>query len=269
MKRLQFDYWMEIRYSEPVTECHYTLKCLPKDTDMQKITELKVEISPWSRYQMGEDSFGNGIIYDNLYENQDHDRFGFHVSGVAFTGLNEGGKGSVEDAGIYKYPHGLNAAGDGIKTYFKKLMQPGLGRHNGKSRYNTALYLMYCLYRDFNYEKGITGVSTAVEEAWSLGGGVCQDYAHILIALCHLAEIPARYVTGMMIGEGFSHAWVEIWSNDRWYGLDPTNGCTVNDSYIKIGAGRDANDCLINKGIVKGGGMQTLSVCVRVEEILL
>ena len=108
---------------------------------------------------------------------------------------------------------------------------------------------------------------TTAEEAFMQRKGVCQDYAHIFIALCHLAKIPARYVAGMMVGEGFSHAWVEILSDGVWYAIDPTHACMANDTYIKISVGRDAEDCMINKGIMKGGGTQLQTVRVLVEEI--
>ena len=124
---------------------------------------------------------------------------------------------------------------------------------------------MECLHRDFSYEKGVTNVDTTAERAWSLGRGVCQDYAHIFIALCHMAGLTARYVTGMMMGEGFSHAWVEVLEDGVWYGYDPTNGCRVGDDYIKIAHGRHADDCMINRGTIKGGGWQIQKVAVRVE----
>ncbi|MBQ3180222.1 MAG: transglutaminase family protein [Firmicutes bacterium] len=259
MGKLRFEYWMEIAYSEPVTECHYTFKCLPRDTETQRIEELNIEITPPHEHQQGEDSFGNLMIYDNLY--CEHDRFGFWMYGVARTGLAEGEPvGADEFVGRYRYPYGLNRAGDGIRAYFAA-NAPDAG-----SPRERAVYLMHRLHRDFRYEKGVTNISTTAEQAWRMGCGVCQDYAHILIALCHLAGIPARYVTGMMAGEGYSHAWVEILADGVWYGLDPTNDCPAGEHYIKIGIGRDAEDCLINKGMVTGGGVQTQNVVVRVEE---
>lgn len=68
-----------------------------------------------------------------------------------------------------------------------------------------------------------------------LGQGVCQDYAHIFLALLNLAGIPARYVTGLLIGEGASHAWVEVLHHGAWYGLDPTNDAPVLTDYINMG----------------------------------
>ena len=252
---------MELSFTEPVAETHYTIKCVPKDTDVQRISEVNIELMPESGFQRGEDSFGNAQIYGSVLKQ--HQTFGFHISGIAEAGLTVGEKRQEgEFAGRYLYPFGLNKSGAGIKEYFQTI-----SLNPEASAYENALIMMNRLYQDFLYVKAVTNVNTTAEEAWKQRQGVCQDYAHILIALCHLAKIPARYVAGMMEGEGFSHAWVEILSDDVWYGLDPTNGCIAGDIYIKIAVGRDAGDCMINKGIVKGGGMQTQSVVVRVEEL--
>lgn len=261
MSKLHFDYWMELSFTERVTESHYTIKCLPKDTDMQRISDLEIKISPQTDFQKGEDSFGNQTVYGNILE--EHRKFGFQVSGTAETWLDCGDRAKEEEfTGIYLYPFGLNKSGQGIQDYFSKI---ALSPEN--TAYENAMELMKRLHQDFVYEQGVTNVNTTAEEAWQQGKGVCQDYAHIMIALCHLAKIPARYVTGMMVGEGYSHAWVEILSNGIWYGIDPTNGGIAGGTYIKIGAGRDANDCVINKGIIKGGGMQTQKVVVKVEQL--
>ena len=256
MSKLQFDYGMQLHYSEPVTQCHYTLKCIPQNTEMQKITDLNIAIEPHTNYQRSTDSFGNLMIYDNLYF--PHSCFTVRVSGCAETWLSV----AQQDDGSalrFRHPHGLNRAGDGLRAYYASL-QP----LHFPSPYDTALHLMHCLHRDFAYTPAVTTVDTSAEDAWRLGQGVCQDYAHIFIALCHMAGIPARYITGMMLGEGHSHAWVEILSGNYWYAMDPTNNCIVGDTYIKIAHGRDAKDCVINKGIIKGGGSQQQTVTVRV-----
>ena len=87
-----------------------------------------------------------------------------------------------------------------------------------------------------------------------------------MIALCRMAGIPARYVTGMLVGEGSSHAWVEVLSVGKWYGLDPTNNLIVGEEHIKIGTGRDASDCPINRGLLFGGGEQVQIVSVKVRQ---
>ncbi len=127
-----------------------------------------------------------------------------------------------------------------------------------------AISLMHRLHKDFSYQKAATDVTTTAEQAFLRGAGVCQDYAHIFISLLRLAGIPARYVTGMLQGEGESHAWVEAALGKYWYGLDPTNDCTVAAAHIKIGAGRDFADCRISQGIFFGCGSISQQQIVQV-----
>lgn len=260
MKNLFFDYTMRISYTEPVGVCHYTIRCIPVSNENQQLIGTQIEILPEDNHTLGEDSFGNRLITGRV--DADHDSFTFHIQGEMQTGLCGYEKAEAEEkTALYKYPSRFTVPGEGLKDYYKSLIFT-----EGMSDYEKAVSMMHRLYSVFVYEKGITGVETTAEEAWSLGKGVCQDYAHILIALCRLAGIPARYVTGMMVGEGYSHAWIEILSEGKWYALDPTNDLLVNDEYIKIGNGRDAGDCMINRGIMKGGGRQNMTVSVKVSE---
>lgn len=260
MKHLHFDYRMQLAYSEQVKKCHFTIKCIPPDTARQKITNLQLVTSPTDSMEQGTDSFGNRFLFGNVLG--EHDRFFFHATGDACTGLADSEPFLEESLlGAYKYPYGRTCAGTALKRYWKENLH-----RQEETMYRQAYTWMKCLYRDFAYEKEVTAVDTTAEQAWCLGRGVCQDYAHILITLCRLSGIPARYVVGMMLGEGFSHAWVEILSDGRWYALDPTNGCAVDDSYIKLGVGRDASDCSINRGVMLGGGRQSQDICVTVTE---
>lgn len=261
MSKLHFDYWMELKFAETVTESHYTIKCLPKDTDMQQISDVEICVFPENHFQKGEDAFGNITIYGNVFE--PHNAFGFHISGNAMTNLSYGEPVKEDEhTGIYLYPYGLNKSGAGIKDYFSQIVFDSC-----ENEYDKALVLMNRLHADFAYETGSTHMRTTAEEAWQQRKGVCQDYAHILIALCQLAKLPARYVAGMLVGEGVSHAWVEVLADGVWHAIDPTHACLALDNYIKIGVGRDAEDCMINKGIMKGGGAQTQEIRVLVEEL--
>lgn len=111
-----------------------------------------------------------------------------------------------------------------------------------------------------------TAIQTTAEEAMALGMGVCQDYSHILLSLCRMEHIPSRYVVGMLIGEGLSHAWVEICDNGHWIALDPTNNLIVDDQHIKISSGRDYQDCIINQGLFVGQTTQVQTIHVSVTE---
>lgn len=262
MKNLFFDYQMRIDYEKPVTKCNFTLKCIPQSDERQVISDLKVEIIPSVSYSRGTDGFRNCQIYGVLEEM--HASFVCRVSGMATVGLNDY-EMAVDDCidRVFRYPHGLNCAGEGIRQYYASYESSLVSMQND---YERALYMMHALHRDFNYESGVTDVSTTAEEAFQLGRGVCQDYAHIFIALMHMAGIAARYVTGLIMGEGASHAWVEILYDGKWYGLDPTNDVEIAEEQIRIGIGRDANDCMINRGIMQGGGNHLQTIYVNVTE---
>lgn len=263
MKRLHFDYNMRIMYTGEAQKCYYTLKCIPASSDRQHLEDIQIEIEPANTWSRGKDSFGNEMVYGSI--EKEHSAFAFHISGIVTAGLCgcESAKGDMGNLGLYRYPHGLTVPGEGLLSYFHSIELK-----EDASNYEKSVALMDRLYQDFIYEKNVTDITTTAEEAWQLGRGVCQDYAHILIVLCRLAKIPARYVSGMLIGEGYSHAWVEIFSDGNWYALDPTNHLIVEDSHIKIGVGRNASDCVINRGIMIGGGSQTqeISVCVKEAE---
>lgn len=264
MRKLQFHYFMEIHYSVPVATCHYTIKCFPIDNMRQRISKVKICLYPESEPQWEYDSFGNRYIFGC---NQiPHDTFRFEISGSAECGLADHEMIAGEnDEMIHRHPHGLNTAGEKLTDYFEKLCAAEEFRQC-QSVLETSEYFMHALHRDFCYEQGVTDMNTTAEGAFALGKGVCQDYAHILISLLQMCGFSARYVTGFLIGEGKSHAWTEVLSDGRWYGFDATNDKRVTDEYIRIGSGRDAADCLINRGIMHGGGDQTQDIQVSVYE---
>jgi transglutaminase-like putative cysteine protease len=103
------------------------------------------------------------------------------------------------------------------------------------------------------YEAGVTTVQTTAAEALALRRGLCQDYAHVMIALCRAAGVAARYVSGHLLGEGGSHAWVEVLLPQReGYGAqayDPTNGRRRHLGYITIAVGRDYRDVAPVSGV--------------------
>jgi transglutaminase-like putative cysteine protease len=130
---------------------------------------------------------------------------------------------------------------DNIQKYLRELSLPE------DTMLRKSVYLMNSLYERFRYVPGSTDIHTTAGEAFDKNKGVCQDYAHIFITLCRQSGIPSRYVNGLMIGEGYTHAWVEVYTGDGWYGLDPTNNLHVDDYYIKLAHGRDYADCVLEK----------------------
>ncbi|WP_158795341.1 transglutaminase family protein [Pedobacter sp. L105] len=138
--------------------------------------------------------------------------------------------------------------------------------------YQTALNYCNYVYEQFNYIQGVTTVQTKLDEIWQLKAGVCQDFAHILSQMLRMANIPAKYVSGYicpnkngMRGEGATHAWVEAYiPSYGWLGLDPTNNCIANETYVRLAFGRSFNDCSPVKGVYKGPSSHKLTVQVIV-----
>ncbi|MCC8150047.1 MAG: transglutaminase family protein [Lachnospiraceae bacterium] len=258
MRELRFIYQMSLMFSEPATQHNYTLKCFPQSDEVQEIDGIRILLDPESKNFVSLDSFGNQTLCG--VAEQEHRLFRITVQGAARTGLAPGRRGNADKLGMYRYPSYYTKAGDAILSYWRSHPVYGMSAHEA------AVYYMNLLYRDMRYAPGRTGVATKAEEAWTMRRGVCQDYAHILLALLRLEHIPARYVVGMMIGEGASHAWVEVWEDGVWYGVDPTNGREADDQYIFISCGRDAADCQMNKGMMIGGGQQRQSVSVIVTD---
>ncbi len=127
-------------------------------------------------------------------------------------------------------------------------------------------YLMHEVYQRLCYAQGQTHVGTTAAEAFALGRGVCQDYAHIYVALCRMAGFPARYAAGMAVGEGATHAWAEVWQDEAWTAYDPTHDCIVDDRYVKLSHGRDFADCSVDRGCFRGASGQKQTVYVKVED---
>jgi transglutaminase-like putative cysteine protease len=147
--------------------------------------------------------------------------------------------------------------------------------------------LMQRIYHDFTYESQSTEVNTPALQALAQRKGVCQDFAHIMIACLRAYGLPARYVSGYLlthpapgqprlVGSDASHAWVSVYLPDanstrvgRWCDFDPTNNRdgwgSPGEDYITLALGRDYADVSPLRGVIHGGANHTLSVAVTVE----
>lgn len=261
MREVGFVYDMQLTFDKPVRRHYFTLRCFPKSDLRQRIKSLEFKLSKADYISKDEDCFKNKLLNGEVLE--EHSSFFVSVSGTANTGLEifEEREKPFE-AAIFSVQTELTRPGDMIKEYYGETVSR---LKNKETDYDRALWLMRRLYSDMTYSSGATGVKTTAEQALSLGMGVCQDYTHIMLSLCRLAGIPSRYVVGMLEGEGESHAWAEILSNGRWYGLDPTNNLLVNESYIKISHGRDYSDCSVSRGVFLGSAKQSQKIRVVLE----
>lgn len=258
---LRFRYIMELDFSEPVHNHQFTLRMIPQSDARQRIVELQTDIEPVCELEEGEDVFGNKYVYGCI-ENM-HERFRVEVHGVAAV---NGDSQLLSDKTMialapYRFPSQYTRAGNALKEYYEVH-----GPREGEGEFEFAGRLLHQIYQDMEYVQGVTDIHTTAEQALAGRQGVCQDYAHIMITLCRMADIPSRYVVGIMQGEGYSHAWAEVCIDGKWYGMDPTNDRMADDTYIKLSHGRDYQDCIVNRGVFRGPGTQTQSVSVIVTD---
>jgi transglutaminase-like putative cysteine protease len=148
----------------------------------------------------------------------------------------------------------------------------------GRSILSALLDLMSRIGCDFRFDTTVTTVSTPVQRVLELRAGVCQDFAHLMIAGLRSLGLPARYVSGYvrtvpppgharLRGADQSHAWVQCWLGpvQGWIDLDPTNDLVVSDGHVWLGWGRDYADVSPIRGILLGGGRHSLRVSVDIE----
>lgn len=126
------------------------------------------------------------------------------------------------------------------------------------------------VYGSLTYKHDLTGVRTTAAEALAVGSGVCQDYAHVMLAVCRAAGLPSRYVSGHMLGQGGTHAWVEVvlpaagGRDAVAWAFDPTHASRVGLGYVTIAVGRDYADVAPTSGTYRSGGKGRLSASKKV-----
>ncbi len=159
---------------------------------------------------------------------------------------------------------------DGAREYTAPLMTPG------KPLLRLAMELTEQIYKDFEYNGGVTEIYTPVPEVLAARAGVCQDFAHLGLACFRAWGLPARYVSGYLLtqppegqprltGADASHAWFSVWCAEfGWVDFDPTNNIQAQTEHITLGWGRDYSDVSPTRGYIHGGGTQQLEVAVDV-----
>jgi transglutaminase-like putative cysteine protease len=163
-----------------------------------------------------------------------------------------------------------------IKTLFNEYAASCFER--GRPILACAQALMNKLHAEFRYAPGETTIATPLTEVLKNRRGVCQDFAHLMIACLRARGLAARYVSGYirqipassdaLVGWGASHAWVAVFTPPfGWMELDPTNDLFVGTDHVSVAWGRDFGDVSPLRGIILGGGSHRLSVGVKVEAI--
>lgn len=257
MEKISFYYRTANTYSSPVREQDFLLRCIPQNLPEQEILDLSLYIDPLpTGGNYGKDSFGNTTYTGRLPE--EHTFFSYWVKGTAVR--DDDRRVECEPLPIFSYPSILTGPSPMLQAIYD--LAP-----KSEDALEQADYFRETVYHHMTYVAGVTNVRTTANQAALGGQGVCQDFTHIFLALCRMKRIPARYVSGLPVGEGASHAWAEVWYKGRWYGIDATRNCRAEERYIKFCTGRDFIDCPMEQGVFWGWCTQAQTVYSKVDVI--
>ena len=268
-------------YSSPIRHCMLSLCLTPRSDAQQRLLAFDLATDPPAASNSETDVFGNTKHVLNVH--------GEHGSLELIT------RSTVERGHPPQLPDSLAAdAWEEVRswrdsfdhwdfTHPSVYARPSpalaafvdeLGIRAGDDPLESLLRLSDTLHRSFEYVPGSTTAASPIEETLESRKGVCQDYAHVMIAIARSWHVPARYVSGYLYVEGqggqaalqyASHAWVECRLPELgWVGFDPTNRCLAGERHIRVGVGRDYHDVAPVRGIFLGGGSTRLEVEVRV-----
>ncbi len=277
-------------YAAPVRAVKQVLRMSPVDRKgHQHVIAHVLDIDPIpTELERGRDFFGNGIAW--LIVDAPHDRLDISTRSridVTVTPPPEADETPIVetvraaalasmDLGATSPVHGLFASRsvplDAAITEWTASSCAG-----DRPVLEAALEVMTRIHEEFAYQPGATTVSTLPVESFTTRSGVCQDFAHVMIAGLRGLGLPARYVSGYLrtippegqprlAGADATHAWVEVWCGDEvgWIGLDPTNAIAACEDHVILAVGRDYADVSPVDGVMVSSGSQILAVGVDV-----
>ncbi len=185
--------------------------------------------------------------------------------------LGQSGGSPVTELAPFAFPSQMTASDRPIEAYARESFTPG------RPVLDAVGELSRRIHRDFRYDPGATAADTLPVRAFALKKGVCQDFAHVMLAAIRSLRVPARYVSGYLrtkpppgkprlVGADASHAWIAVWDPGLgWIEFDPTNDCVPGEDHVALAIGRDYGDVAPVSGVVVGAGRQTLTVGVDVK----
>ena len=164
-----------------------------------------------------------------------------------------------------------------LLTDFGRRFVPLLaGVQGGQADLTALLALSVGVREAVGYLSGSTDVTTTALQAFVAGAGVCQDQAHVMVAICRGLGIPARYVSGYFYAtnapELASHAWCDVCldvATRRWASIDITHSCLIDERHVRLAMGTDYNACPPAKGVRRGGGEESMTVTIAIEPVLV
>ena len=281
-RRYEIQHVSRYVYAVTVRHCVMSLCLKPRVGYGQRLLRFEIETTPTASLNEEIDSFGNTKHVMSIH--QEH------------GALEIAARSTVETASPAPLPDSLGAgAWEEMRswkaafaewdfTHASAFARPSpalaafvdrLGIGPSGDPLDSLLRLSDTLHRSFDYVPGSTSAVSPIEHILESGRGVCQDYAHVMIAIARSWGVPARYVSGYLQSDGeqvgaepASHAWVECkLPGIGWTGFDPTNRDLSGEQHIRIAAGRDYQDVAPTRGVIVGGGESSLDVEVRMRRV--
>lgn len=276
--RIAIRHRTEYQYGEPIRASYNEARLTPPSLDGQRVLQTNLAITPAVRPLRYTDYWGTMV-----------DAFDIHVPHVELVLL---ASSTVETAAARPAPTGASwseLAAPAAQERFAELLTPssfvsvepelaelGQSLRGGLTPVQTGLRIAEWTHETLRYERGATHVYTSSAEARAAGKGVCQDFAHVTLALLRAVGLPARYVSGYLhpspeaeIGEattGESHAWVEFWAGE-WVAADPTSLADVGSRHVLLARGRDYADVRPMSGVYSGPPADSFGVTVEVTRL--
>ena len=257
----------------------------PKQDANQRLMEYALDVEPAAQLFSYADFFGNAVYHFDVP--QPHTRLTIRSTATVESApapatpdrLGEGEwdllrSGKVADEYFdFLHPHGLAVPTAALEA-FMVAHELTIGVHDDPL---TALRtLSHRLSKALEYETGVTKADSPIDHALEAGRGVCQDFAHVTIAICRRWGVPARYVSGYLFTDRAAgdrsnpeatHAWVEVFLPTLgWIGMDPTNDIAAGERHIVVATGRDYADVPPSRGVYKGEAENELTVSVSVRQ---
>ncbi|MHB8576059.1 MAG: transglutaminase family protein [Dehalococcoidia bacterium] len=242
-------YGLRYEYPGPIDDVRQMLMLVPADhLGTQTLIEYSVRSEPSGRPRFSHDRFGNRICHIALprVEGPLEFRVALQVQQVE---QRDGGGMPLRDAdepATFMGPSPLTEPTPELAAVAAEL--------TGQAAEPAALAetINHWVHEHMTYAPGATAVFTTAQDAYLQQRGVCQDYAHLMIALCRLAGLPARYISGHLLGEGVMHAWTQVLlpsgAGQSWQAFDPLHDRRAGMPYVTIAVGRDYGDVSPTRG---------------------
>lgn len=269
------------RYEPAVRESLMEVRLQPRSDGEQRCLSFALDVEPAASIMQYRDFTGNTVHHFDIAGSHAQVRVtaqsAVEVQSVAAPRASNSGDWADLDALVAGDDHWEML----LPSHFAQSNTPleQLAKDIGCERRGNPLALLTelneTIYKLFAYVPNSTKVDSPIQEALQTRQGVCQDFAHIMIALVRRLRVPCRYVSGYMFHrdetekdrslEGASHAWVEaLVPGLGWVAFDPTNNLVGGDRHIRVAIGRDYADVPPTRGVYKGEAQSELSVAVTV-----